>query len=123
MSNRVIALAGAAFGAALLLRPAGVIRAVGADPATPGLLPAARVLGARHLAQAAAVGLRPGAPAGWAVLIDTLHAASMIGLAAVAPGHRRAALASAAVAGALGAGQWASRPQPGGSAPGVSTSR
>jgi hypothetical protein len=57
------------------------------------------VLGARHLAQAAAVLRRPeGVVARWGWTIDVVHSASMLGLAAVSRRWRAAALANAAVA-------------------------
>ncbi|WP_352303088.1 hypothetical protein [Kineosporia sp. NBRC 101731] len=87
--------------------PQTVLRGVGADPALPGLVLTARVLGARHLVQAAALGLAPARVAPWAARVDGLHAASMLalaGLPGLAPGYRRAALASAGVATALGTG-------------------
>ncbi|GAB6902968.1 hypothetical protein JCM9957A_60600 [Kineosporia succinea] len=102
-------MAGAAFGAALLLRPREVIRAVGADPELPGLVVAARVLGARHVVQAVGLTVKPGLVSTPASLIDGLHATSMVALAAISPSYRRVALVSAGVAGALGAG---SRPRP-----------
>jgi hypothetical protein len=106
---KILATLGAVFGAALLLRPRVVIAAVGADPDRPGLIPAARVLGARHLTQGVVLALAPDRVARWSVLIDGAHAASMFGLAAIAPDYRRAALASAGVASALGAGVEAGR--------------
>lgn len=56
-------------------------------------------LGIRHLAQAAAVLRRPdGVIARWGWTIDAAHSVSMLGLAAVSPRWRTAALANAAVA-------------------------
>jgi uncharacterized membrane protein len=62
----------------------------------------ARVLGIRHLAQAAITAGAPGPEmvAGGSV-IDLCHAASMLGLAAVSKSLRRAELADALVAAAL----------------------
>jgi hypothetical protein len=61
----------------------------------------ARILGARHLGQ----GLVPrSAPFGALLtgpLLDTLHSASMVGLAVLSPRHRRPALASATVSGSF----------------------
>jgi hypothetical protein len=93
-------------------RPVDVLRlGVGAAAlAAPGrlLTPAAdtrwsrgftRVLGARYVVQSS-LGLVEQKP--WTppidAAIDGLHAASMLGLAAVSPRHRRVALASAAAA-------------------------
>lgn len=81
--------------------------------AAPGLLPErllgqrldqrarqiARILGARHLAQACLSGPAPTiAVLALGAEVDAAHAASMIGLAVSGPRWRRAALASAAVA-------------------------
>jgi hypothetical protein len=101
---KILSLLGAGFGAALLLRPRAVLSAVGADPDLPGLIPAARILGARHLVQGVILAVAPARVARWSASIDGLHAASMYGLAVVAPDYRRAALVSAGVASALGGG-------------------
>jgi hypothetical protein len=100
----VAAVLGAVWGAALLIRPNQVLRAAGADPGLTGAVVAARVLGVRHLAQAAALAARPADVARPAIATDGLHAASMLGLALLAPRYRRAALASALVATALAVG-------------------
>ena len=91
----------AAYGLALLVAPGRVLSAVaGEAPGRPDCA-IARFLGARHLTQAiisAAAGrssLAPGAA------VDSLHAASMFGLAAARPRLRRPALADAAVASLL----------------------
>jgi hypothetical protein len=94
---------GAGWGAALLIDPRRVLRATGADPELAGAVGAARVLGARHLLQAAVLAARPGPTARWAAAIDGLHVCSMLALAVVAPSYRRPALASAQVAAGLGA--------------------
>lgn len=91
------AVLGAGYGAALLIAPRQVLTVVGADPSQSGAVLAARILGARHLAQAT---LADRIPRG-AALIDGVHAASMLALAAAAPEHRRAALSSAAAAAVL----------------------
>jgi hypothetical protein len=95
-------------GAALLLRPAAVAGRVAGDVRTAVVV---RVLGARHLVQGLAGLLATWRPA--ALLgagIDGLHAASMVGLAVVDRGHRRAATVSAVVAvGFALAGSWAAR--------------
>ncbi len=74
-----------------------------------------RVLGARHLLQAAVVSVAqgsapPGSPRSSTVhrigaVVDALHCASMVLLAAADVGRRRAALADAAVAGLFAAGE------------------
>lgn len=97
-------------GAALVLRPAAVAGRVG-NAGRDRTVAVVRVLGARHLAQGAAglvaarrTATRLGAG------IDGLHATSMVGLAVVDRGHRRAATVSAVVAlGFALAGSWAAR--------------
>jgi hypothetical protein len=63
-----------------------------------------RILGGRQLLQGAAVLIRP-APALviGALVVDVLHATSMLAAALIWPGYRRAAQTSAAVAGASAA--------------------
>ncbi len=59
----------------------------------------ARVLGGRHLAQAAVGIALPGeAVRRFGALVDGVHAASAIGLASVDGGHRRLALLDATIA-------------------------
>ncbi|MCY0904151.1 hypothetical protein [Arthrobacter sp. H14-L1] len=75
-----------------------------------------RVLGARHLLQAAVVSVvqgsaPPGSPRASAAhrlgsAVDALHAASMVLLAAADAKRRRAALTDAVVAGVFAAGEW-----------------
>jgi hypothetical protein len=95
-------LARAGYGAALLCAPGPMIRVC------TGRLPSlrarrvARVLGIRHLSQAAATAWAPGPELG-AVgsVVDLCHAVSMLGLAAANQSLRRAELADALVATAL----------------------
>jgi hypothetical protein len=89
----------AAYGGLLLLAPDVALRCVGSGPAPGAGVLAVRALGARQLVQAAfaADASRLGAA------VDALHALSMAGLAAYAPGTRRAATASAAVSAVLAA--------------------
>ena len=64
-----------------------------------------RILGGRQLLQGTAVLIRPTALlviGGLAV--DVLHATTMLAAAAIWPGYRRAALASAAIAGTSAVG-------------------
>jgi hypothetical protein len=100
---RAATVLGAAWGAALLIRPDRVLRATGADPGLPGVVVAARVLGARQLCQAVLLAARPVPTARWAAAIDGGHMCSMLALAVLAPGYRRPALASAQVAAGLAA--------------------
>lgn len=58
-----------------------------------------RVLGARHIAQALLTGGEPTPRAlRWGVVVDGVHALTMLGLAAVDPPRRRAAMLNAAAA-------------------------
>jgi len=82
-------------------------------PGGRGTRTVVRVLGARYLVQA--VG-GPWLHRSWVpavdAAVDLTHAASMVGLAAVAPGHRRIALASAAAATAFAVADL-THPEPG----------
>lgn len=98
----VLSLGRAAYGAALLLGPARLLSLVSrpADDATGRVV--ARVLGARHVLQALLTGRRSGPPllaAG--SVVDGLHAATMLVVAARHGRHRVAALADGAVAAVL----------------------
>ena len=96
----------AAYGAVLVLMPGPVIwLATGRRPSRRACR-VARVLGTRHLIQAALTAATP-EPAVLAAggQVDSVHAASMLLLAAVSRGGRRAALADALTeAGFAGAG-------------------
>jgi hypothetical protein len=85
-----------AYGTALLLAPARVLAAYGAPADREAPRAVARVLGARHVAQALATDggrfVRLGAA------VDALHAATMFGLAATSDGYRRPALIDGAIA-------------------------
>jgi hypothetical protein len=88
----------AGYGLALLCVPGPMITAMTGQPASSRARAVARVLGARHVAQAAVCGLVPTRgliQAGAAA--DSLHAASMLGLAGAEPGLRRALLADTAI--------------------------
>ncbi len=92
-----------AWGALLMLAPG---RATGhtRPAAGPALRAVTRILGGRHVAEAALMARRPGdPPPGWAVGVDATHAASMLALALASPRLRRAALRSATMAGLLAA--------------------
>lgn len=85
-----------------MVRPHDVLTWVHHGPVDPVTVAVARVLGARHLAQAAATVYRPSrelVAAG--VYSDAAHAVSMVGLAVVSAAHRRAGLIDAAIALAL----------------------
>ena len=91
----------AAWALALLAAPDRVLHAVDA-PVTPSGRRVVRILGARHLGQAAALALRPGARTRrWSRRIDEAHGASMVMLAASSPSYRRAGLTSSALAATL----------------------
>jgi hypothetical protein len=93
----------ALLGGALLLAPDRLLAATGERP-EPGTRVVARVLGGRHLAQGIALRLvaDPSA-AGVGGVVDGLHCASMVAAAALSRRHRRAAIASGLLAGALAA--------------------
>lgn len=89
----------AGYGVLLLIAPAAVSRLYTGHRADPRTLIVARLLGARHLAQAVATA----GPAGWPVLAlgveaDLAHAASMVGLAGWDRARRRAGLVDATAA-------------------------
>ena len=99
----LMSAARAAYGLTLLVAPGRVLSAAGGG--SPGGLDrgVARFLGGRHLTQAiiSAAVRRPSIAPGAAV--DSLHAASMFGLAAARPRLRRPELADAAVESLLAA--------------------
>ena len=91
-----------ALGLALVLRPRLPFRGLGVTPTGAGDV-AARVLGARWLAQAALGAAAGGGKHARTVgrvdaAVEAAHAVSMVLLAATAPRWRRAALASAVLA-------------------------
>ncbi len=96
---RWFAAARAAYGLALLCWPGRATRLAQGAPADGRIQVVARVLGGRHLAQAAATAARP-SPGMLALGADTdlAHAASMLALAAAGRRRHRAALVDAAVA-------------------------
>lgn len=101
MSSR-LELIRAAFGISQLVAPALLVRRVLDTSVTGGVLVVARILGARHPAQALVTmpeGRHWLRPLGGAV--DAVHALSMVGVALVHSDHRRVALTDAAVAGAF----------------------
>jgi hypothetical protein len=103
----VTAAVRAGWAGALLLVPAQSLRAGGRAPASA--VAVARILGLRHLAQAAASALAPTAPvAGLGAVIDTLHTGTCIGLAVMSPRWRRVALLDAAVETGFAASGWRS---------------
>jgi hypothetical protein len=102
-SPRLVASVRVAWGAALLLAPRPVLAGVHHVRADRASLLVARVLGARQVAQGLVSFARPDpAVLALGVVVDVLHAASMVGLAAVDRGRTRGALTEAAVAGTWG---------------------
>jgi hypothetical protein len=94
----------AAYGAALVLAPGSAIRVATGRLPSRRARRVARVLGTRHLIQAALTAAAPEP----AVLelggqLDAVHTASMLLLAAVSPAGRRAALTDALAEAALAA--------------------
>jgi hypothetical protein len=90
----------AAWGGLLVAAPHRLLEAGGVD--TPGVRGAARVLGGRHLAEALILTRATDSrPRRWISVVDGLHAASMLAVAAVSPRLRRDALTSAAASAAL----------------------
>ena len=93
----------AAVGATALLGAQRVAKAVSGGSGVPDAA-VVRLLGGRQLVQGAAILIRPARPLLiGALTVDVLHAASMVAAAVIWPGYRRAALTSAAVAGASAA--------------------
>ena len=101
-SRLIIPLARACYGTALLCAPGPIIGVVTGQPPSPRARQVARVLGVRHLAQAAVTAVNAGPEVvALGVVADLLHAASMFAFAAVIPDLRRAELADALAATAL----------------------
>ena len=87
------------YGAVLLCAPGTAIRLSGAGPASPRALAVTRVLGIRHLIQAALTAAAPNAGVLTAgAQVDLAHAASMLALAAASRPLRRAGLADGLIA-------------------------
>lgn len=100
---RPSAIVRAVYGALLLLSPRGVVETAAGESGS-GFATVRRVLGARHLVQAAATGGDAGRTRLLAgVVVDLLHAASMLPVVALGDDHRRGAAVSALVAAVLSA--------------------
>jgi hypothetical protein len=106
---RLLPAVRAGYGMALLCAPGPVIRRCTGKPANRRTLTGARVLGARHLAQAALTARATPAVQGVGAIVDALHAASMMLLAAADAELRRAAGIDAAVASGFAAASTAAR--------------
>ena len=105
-SGRAIEVARALWGAALMIGPRTVLEQVHGVRADSRSIAVARVLGARHLTQAALSGIRP-TPAVLAlgVWVDAVHAGTALTFAAADHARARAWITDAAVAaGWAGAG-------------------
>jgi len=98
----LVPLARACYGTALLVAPGPMIGVVTGQPPSRRARQVARILGVRHLAQAAVTALNPGPEVvAVGVVVDLLHAASMFAFAAAVPDLRDAELADALAATAL----------------------
>ena len=98
----LVPLARAGYGAALLCAPGPMIGVVTGRPPSRRARRVARVLGVRHLAQAAITALNPGPEVvALGVIVDLLHATSMFAFAAAVPDLRDAELVDALAATAL----------------------
>ena len=96
---RWIELARGAWGAALLVAPRVVLERVHHLTVDDKSLIVARVLGARHLAQAALSGVGPSPEVlAMGVWVDCAHAATAVGLAAVDRSRARGGLTDAGIA-------------------------
>jgi hypothetical protein len=106
VQSRLIGVANTALGAFLLARPDEVAHAsAGRARPGPGWV---RLLGARYLVQGAVQTSLPRPEVlQLSVVVDALHAASMVGLAMLRTEYRRPALISAAVATGSAAVTWA----------------
>jgi hypothetical protein len=95
-----VALLRGAYGALLLAAPDTYAVAVQGHPLSHPARVAAKVLGVRHLLEALVLRNGSRSPR-LAAGVDALHAASMLGAAALRPADRRVALADAGMASAL----------------------
>ena len=94
-----VAAARAGWGTALVLAPGALLAAVTGREVTPAQRRTARVLGIRHLGQAAVSVARPTqATARLGTAIDAAHAATCLGAALFLPRWRQAAIAESAEA-------------------------
>ncbi len=100
MQLRVIELARAGWGAAMLIAPKVVLERVHHIEIDTKSVFIARVLGARHLTQAALSGVNPSPEVlAMGVWVDVAHASTAVTLAVVDRTRARAGLTDAAVAG------------------------
>ena len=98
----LVPLARAGYGAALICAPGPMIGVVTGQPPSRRARRIARILGVRHLTQAAITALNPGPEVvALGVIVDLLHATSMFAFAAAVPDLRDAELVDALAATAL----------------------
>lgn len=102
MSPRALTAVRAGWGAVLVLCPAAVAGAAAGGPVDGRAVTATRILGARHLLEAAIVAHHP-MPAVTAAVasVDAVHAFTMSALAIADPQRRRLAATSALAAAGL----------------------
>lgn len=96
--TRVLGVSGIAWGTAILTAGPAIWRYLDDQGPTEGDLIALRFLGARHVATGLTQALFPSRFQRLEITVDLIHAATMMGLAAVDPPRRRPALVTAAVA-------------------------
>jgi len=103
----------ASYGVALLLAPGQAIRLATGRPPSRRACRVARLLGARHLIQTVLTATAP-RPETFAIggQVDTLHAASMLLLAAVSRSGRRPALTDALTEAAFAAAGFSASAHP-----------
>jgi hypothetical protein len=103
----VVSAVRAGWGGVLLVAPAVALRIGGPGFRAPHATAIARVLGARHIAQAAVTALAPTPAVGMlGAATDALHASGNVLAAAVSPRWRRVALIDAGIAAAFAAATW-----------------
>lgn len=103
MQFRTIEAARALWGGALLFAPRVVLERVHHVQVDATTVAVARILGARHLTQAALSGINPSPEVlAMGVWVDAAHAASAVGLAVADRSRARAGLTDTAVAGIWG---------------------
>lgn len=107
MKIRAIELIRAGWGGVLLTAPAEVLSHIHGVRVDRKAIVVTRILGARHLAQAALSGVNPGPEVLAAgVWVDTVHSATALGLAVVDRRRARGGVADAAVAASWAALGW-----------------
>ncbi|OBF01363.1 hypothetical protein [Mycobacterium sp. 852002-10029_SCH5224772] len=107
MKIRVIELIRAGWGGVLAAAPAEVLSHIHGVRADRKAIVVTRILGARHLAQAALSGVNPGPEVLAAgVWVDTVHAATALGLALVDRRRARGGVIDAVVAASWAAMGW-----------------